>query len=145
MKLSKALGQFNLNDTVTVEITPGIFSVDIVSYSGANQEFNRRLALLTATYPNHQVVTDNGTFIADLIGGNPTDAVVQMVTEVLISNWSLKDDDGNDVPFTVDTAVSIIRSTDHPGIGRNLMHKLVQVSLNSSQFRADWEDGVAKN
>lgn len=134
MKLTKALQSLNLADTCEVAINQH-FTVNICELARYNQMYQSRVAAFALTNPEHPIASldekARNAFFADVMGAKLTMHTLTYLTNVVMCGWSLKDDDGNDVPFCAETATEVF-NTDQAG--RVLAGKLLQAHLISSNF-----------
>lgn len=139
--LSKALQPYNLADVADIAITPDVFSVKVIEMSRASQQFNARVADFRKSHPAHPAFGGDLSvpFWTELQAGTVTPDALTFLVNVLIVDWSLKDDDGEPVEFTPDAAMEIFT-----GFTR-VASKLLLAVQQPSFFTREWPQDALKN
>ena len=141
MNLSKALQPYNLADVADITITPDVFSVKVIEMNRGSQQFNARVSDFSKLQPEHSVFKGDAslTFWTDIQKGAVTPETLSILVNVLIVDWSLKDDDGKPVEFTPETAMEIFT-----GFSR-VANKLLLAVQQPSFFTREWPQDALKN
>lgn len=130
--LSKAIMPNNLADTCEITVTPGVFSVSIVEVAGYNQEFNARVTKFVQSNSDHPAAKGDMEFWNDLRAGRATADTLSFLAHVVVADWTLLDDDGEQVPFDAELAMQIFQA-DKPG--KVIASKLLKASTIPSMFQ----------
>lgn len=133
--LSNALGTFVKNDTEWLNINDS-FKLCVARMSIESQVYNAKQTGYLKDNPSTPKLFD------DLFNAVATDETIKYLANVLIVDWKLKDNDGKEIEYTVDTAIEIL---NHPVLGKPLFTRIVNFTLNSANFDAKWEDKIVKN
>ncbi len=133
--LSNALGTFVKNDTEWLNINDS-FKLCVARMSIESQVYNAKQTEYLKDNPSTPKLFD------DLFNAVATDETIKYLANVLIVDWKLKDNDGREIKYTVDTAIEIL---NHPVLGKPLFTRIVNFTLNSANFDAKWEDKIVKN
>lgn len=136
MSLTKAFQPHNLADFADVTVTPDIFSVKICEMNTESQQFMVRVADFAKECNREHPIfsTDDETrnaFYADWNANKVTSDTLALLVNVVIVDWSLLDDDGNDVPF--DTQLASGEFTKTPRVAT----KLIRASMLPAFFEQD--------
>lgn len=139
--LSKALQPYNLADIADITITPDVFSVKVIEMSVASQQFNARVADFCKSHPKHPSFGGDLTheFWTDLQAGKVTPDTIVFLANVLIVDWTLRDDDGELVEFAPDAAIEIFN-----GFTR-VANKLLLAVQQPLFFTREWPQDALKN
>lgn len=133
--LSNALSTFVKNDTEWLNINDS-FKLCVTRMSIESQIYNAKQTEYLKDNPSTPKLFD------DLFNAVATNETIKYLANVLIVDWKLKDNDGEEIEYTVDTAVEIL---NHPVLGKPLFTRIVNFTLNSANFDAKWEDKIVKN
>lgn len=139
-KLSNALQSSNLADTANVAISP-TFTIKVCQMINYNQVYNQKLATFAQKFPNHKFVKDFKAFINDWYAAKQTPDTISFMAHVILCGWSLKDDEGEDVPFTTSDAVTLLQTP----VGRSIFGKIANAVQSDSVFQTEWSEDAIKN
>lgn len=134
MNLTKALTPHSLADTVSITITPDVFSMTVVAATGYCQTYAANVSKFVAAHPEHPARDPESQFYGDLIAARPTGDTLLFLTEVLITDWQLVDDDGEQIPYTPEFARDIFKGSE---AGRVIASKLLRAAQVSQNFQVD--------
>lgn len=130
MKLTKALQPLNLADTCEIKLSDN-FTVSICEAAAHNQFYTARVHKLAVAQPTHPMRDPQSPFWQDVFEGKLTADTESFLTEVILTGWALKDDDGKDVPFTPELAREVL-TTDQAG--RVIASKVLRAALTPANF-----------
>jgi len=130
LKLTKALSPLNLADTCDVTLSPD-FTVTICQAALHNQVYHARVAAYATANPDHPARDAKSQFWTDMFAGKLTPDTLAFLTNVVIVDWLLADDDGELVPYTPETAAEVL-STDQ--VGKVVASRILQACLGSKLF-----------
>lgn len=126
LQLSKALGTFHLAHEA--EIDCGAFSVTIRQASPSNQMFRAEIAKRQRV-SRRKIAPDSTTITGSL------EEDVNLFCDMLLVDWTLKDDEGKAVPIA--KAKEVFTGSDE---GQTLFFKLLQAALDDQVFRITEDD-----
>ena len=130
MKLTKALQPLNLADTCTVDLNPN-FSVTICEAARHNQQYHARVASLALKQPKHPMGDGKSAFWVDCVSGRLTPDTLTYLVEVIVVDWQLVDDDGEQIPYSPAVGIEVF-NTDQ--VGRVLASKLLTAAFSPANF-----------
>jgi len=136
--LSAALSPHNLADIADITITEGVFSVKMVRLSPASQQYNARVG----EFSRNRKKPISEQFAADVFAGKVTPETIEFIANVLIIDWSLIDDEGNNVPFEPSAAIELLSA---PGFGQNIANRLLLASRDDAFYKQEWTQEALKN
>lgn len=133
-KLTKALSPANLAETCEITISPA-FSITIHHVSAINQSYNAATARFALVNPQHPLFTDFASFWPDLAGAKVTPDTLQFLAHVVVADWALTDDDGEQQPYSPEAFIELMTGDDL--FQRSIPTKLLQACLAPSTFKVD--------
>lgn len=133
-KLTKALSPANLAETCEITISPA-FSITIHHVSSINQSYNAAVAKFALVNPQHPLFTDFASFWPDLAGAKVTPDTLQFLAHVVVADWMLTDDDGEQQPYSPEAFIELMTGDDQ--FQRSIPTKLLQACLAPSTFKVD--------
>lgn len=144
-KFSNALSPLARKDTVELVLSPS-FKLHVIRMVGHSRAFSAAGKDFARSHPDHQIVKDNEKFNIDFASRNITPEVVDFLANVIIKDWQLVDDDGNEQPFSVQECIDLLtlQRNGHE-IGASIAVKVINMTMDESQFDIDWESLVEKN
>lgn len=133
-KLTKALSPANLAETCEITISAA-FSITIHHVSAVNQSYNAATAKFALVNPQHPLFTDFASFWPDLASAKVTPDTLKFLAHVVVDNWSLTDDDGEQQPYSPEAFIELMTGDDP--FQRSIPTKLLQACLAPSTFKVD--------
>lgn len=135
-KLSNALGALVKDDTKWLTISDS-FKLCVGRLSVESQVYNSRMSDWISK--NKQVDQE---FFNNIYAYVINEDTVSFMSDVLIIDWDLTDDDGKKVKFTSKGIKEIL---EHPSLGVPICTRVLQFAMLGENFNAKWEDKIVKN
>ena len=145
MKLSNfknALSTFARKPDSTLVLGPSL-SLSIGSLDTANTEYLSRQAEFLRNNPKHSAVVNGADFFNRLWRREVSADIIQFLAYVVITDWTLLDDDGNEQPFTIGECIDLLMLPD--GIGAGIATAVIDHAVTETNYQIDWEQVVTKN
>lgn len=139
-KFSTSLAPVNLAERSRVTVSEG-FSLEIIRMSKVNQAFNLKVKHFAEKFPDHLVVKDPHKFTQMLFTGEHNTHTVSYVAHVVLNDWYLIDNEGNEESFEPSKAIQLFNTK----VGREVFAKVVNAAINETAFRVEWTDDALKN
>lgn len=142
MKLSKlktALSGLARKPESTLVISPSL-SLYVGSVEPSNTQYLQRQ---TEFLRNNPIITDATEFFNRLWRREYADDIVQYLAHVVITGWTLLDDDGKEQSFTPTECVDLLKLPD--GIGAAITAAVIDHAVTQTNYTLDWESVVTKN
>lgn len=133
-KLTKALSPANLAETCEITISPN-FSVTIMHVAAINQSYNAAVAKFGLSHPTHDLFKDFERFSSELLPYKVTTSTLQFLAHVVVADWTLTDDDGEQQPYSPEAFIELMTGDDP--FQRSIPAKLLQACLAPSTFKVD--------
>jgi hypothetical protein len=141
-KLKTALSGLARKPESTLVISPSL-SLHIGSIDTSNTQYLQRQTEFLRNNPTHSAVADSAEFFKRLWRRELSADIVQYLANVVITGWTLLDDDGKQQSFSTGECIDLLTLPD--GIGASIAVAVIDHAVTQTNYALDWESVVTKN
>lgn len=139
-KLSTALTPANLADTADVMIS-ATFTLKVCQMVNYNQVYRAKTVEFAKNFPEHPYIKNPDKFLQQWNSAEKNKDTIAFMAHVIMSGWTLLDDDNNPVEFSPQNAVQLLQTP----VGSNIFGKLVNAVRSDAVFQLEWTEDAVKN